>query len=71
MARRAKKHIRLICPHCGRHVTVQPPQGFQRSMPCGNCRIPISIEHINAAEDEAALKAAGGDAPVEESPEVG
>lgn len=51
MAKKRGGHIRLICPHCGRNVSVQRPQGFQRSVPCPNCRIPISVEYISAEEE--------------------
>lgn len=50
MAKKHAGHIRLTCPHCNKSVNVQRPQGFQKAMPCPNCRIPISIEVINAAE---------------------
>lgn len=50
MAKKKIGHVRLTCPHCGRSVNVQRPQGFQKGMPCPNCRIPISNEVIAQAE---------------------
>jgi hypothetical protein len=52
MARKRVGHVRVTCPHCSRDVNVQRPQGFQRAMPCPNCRIPISAEVINATQEE-------------------
>jgi hypothetical protein len=54
--RRKRKigHVRLICPHCGRHVTVQRPSAFQRTMPCTNCRIPIASSLIIATSEGSA-----------------
>lgn len=45
-------HVRVTCPHCNRSVNVQRPQGFQKGMPCPNCRIPIPVDVIAAAEAE-------------------
>lgn len=50
MPKKRAGHVRVHCPHCGRDVNVQRPQGFQRSVPCPNCRIPISTELIAASE---------------------
>ncbi len=50
MAKKRSGHVRVTCPHCSRDVNVQRPQGFQRGMPCPNCRIPISVDVITAAE---------------------
>ncbi len=61
MARKRAGHVRILCPHCSKQVNVQRPQGFQRSIPCPNCRIPIPVSTITAAEDEAAERE--GEAP--------
>jgi hypothetical protein len=58
MAKKRAGHVRLTCPHCGKGVNVQRPQGFQRSMPCPNCRIPIAADYITAAESSAASESA-------------
>lgn len=50
MAKKRAGHVRVNCPHCGRDVNVQRPQGFQRGMPCPNCRIPIPIDVITGVE---------------------
>lgn len=56
MAKKKKKpskragHVRLTCPHCTRIAKVQRPVGFQRSIPCPYCKIPISAELIVAVE---------------------
>jgi transposase-like protein len=50
MAKKRAGHVRLTCPHCHKSVNVQRPQGFQRTMPCPNCRIPISTDYIVSAE---------------------
>ncbi|MDQ4076994.1 MAG: hypothetical protein M3220_12200 [Chloroflexota bacterium] len=56
MARRKIRHVRITCPHCGKDVTVQPPRGFQRAIPCPNCRIPIAVEYITPPEEEASTQ---------------
>lgn len=59
MSPRKLAHIRLTCPHCGKDVSVQRPHGFQRAVPCSHCRIPIAVDYILAAEEEATTKANG------------
>ena len=46
-------HVRVTCPHCTKIAKVQRPIGFQRSVPCPYCRIPISTDLIVATESEA------------------
>lgn len=48
---RATRHVRLTCPHCTKSVNVQPPRGFQRSIPCPYCRIPIATSLVTLAEE--------------------
>lgn len=50
--KRRSGHVRVTCPHCNRDVNVQHMQGFQRTTPCPNCRIPIAIDVIQAAAAE-------------------
>lgn len=58
MPKKRAGHVRVHCPHCGRDVNVQRPQGFQRSVPCPNCRIPISTDLIAASEESKATEEA-------------
>ncbi|MDQ7029849.1 MAG: hypothetical protein Q9O62_08770 [Ardenticatenia bacterium] len=44
-----KKHVRLICPHCGKTVKIGKISRFQRAMPCPSCRVPIGADYIQAA----------------------
>ncbi|MBA3570289.1 MAG: hypothetical protein H0W28_13365 [Pyrinomonadaceae bacterium] len=53
MAKKRTGHVRVNCPHCGKDVNVQRAQGFQRAMPCPNCRIPIAVDVIEAAEGQS------------------
>ena len=49
MPKSKHKHIRIVCPHCRKHVSLAPPRtrfGFMRPVPCPNCHIPISPAHI-------------------------
>lgn len=70
-----QKHLRIVCPHCGKRVSLalpRTPLGFVRPVPCPSCHIPISPAHIKAqtepiptpAEETAAESAeeAGGEA---------
>lgn len=45
-----KKHVRVVCPHCGKTVKIGKISRFQRAMPCPSCRVPIDAEIILAAE---------------------
>ncbi|GEM_PF-6435500 len=44
-----KKHVRLVCPHCGKTVKIGKVSRFQRAMPCPSCRVPIGADYIQAA----------------------
>lgn len=62
MAKKRAGHVRIICPHCGKGVTLQRPREFQRDVPCSRCRIPISttyiLEELATQQEEAAEAAA-------------
>lgn len=76
------KHLRIVCPHCGKHVSLAPPRtrlGFVKPIPCPACHIPISPAHIKAQTEplpEPATEAGDGadssaeTAPAEETEET-
>lgn len=46
-----QKHLRIVCPHCGKSVSLAQPRtrlGFVRPVPCPSCHIPIQVAHITA-----------------------
>ena len=61
-----KKHVRIVCPHCGKRVSLARPRnplGWIRPVPCPSCHIPIDPAHIKA-QTEPPLQAT--DTEVEE-----
>jgi ssDNA-binding Zn-finger/Zn-ribbon topoisomerase 1 len=51
MASSKQRHVRIVCPHCGKNVSLVPPRtplGFVRPVACPNCHIPIQPAHIKA-----------------------
>jgi len=51
MPKSKQKHVRIVCPHCGKHVSLQRPRtrlGFVKPVACPSCHIPISPAHIKA-----------------------
>jgi hypothetical protein len=68
MAAAKQKHVRIICPHCGKNVSLSPPRtplGFVKPIPCPSCHIPITPAHVRAqteplpeaeAEEESAAE---------------
>jgi uncharacterized CHY-type Zn-finger protein len=45
-------HVRVLCPHCGKNVTVQQPMRYQLSLPCPVCKVPIGAHLIEAAAQQ-------------------
>lgn len=46
-----QKHVRIVCPHCGKSISLARPRterGFVRPVPCPSCHIPIQPAHIKA-----------------------
>lgn len=46
-----RKHLRIVCPHCGKRISLAPPRarfGWVRPVPCPSCHIPINPAHIKA-----------------------
>lgn len=46
-----QKHLRIVCPHCGKNISLAPPRtrlGFVKPVPCPLCHIPIQPAHIRA-----------------------
>jgi DNA-directed RNA polymerase subunit RPC12/RpoP len=46
-----KKHVRIVCPHCGKRISLAQPRnplGWIRPVPCPSCHIPIDPAHIKA-----------------------
>jgi hypothetical protein len=44
-----KRHVRIVCPHCGNNIALVPPRtplGFVKPVPCPSCHIPIQPAHI-------------------------
>ena len=44
-----KKHVRIVCPHCGKRISLAQPRnplGWIRPVPCPSCHIPIDPAHI-------------------------
>lgn len=74
MAKKRVGHVRIICPHCGKGVTLQRPRQFQRDVPCSRCRIPISsayvLEELENQLEEEAEKIAGANGDEEEVEEA-
>ncbi len=51
MANPKQKHVRIVCPHCRKHVSLARPRGrlgFVKPVPCPSCHIPIAPAHIKA-----------------------
>ena len=51
MPKSKQKHVRIVCPHCGKNVSLQRPRtrlGFVKPVACPSCHIPISPAHIKA-----------------------
>ncbi len=79
MTKSKHKHLRIVCPHCGKHISLAPPRtrlGFVRPVPCPVCHIPISPAHIKvqtepipqrAEEPGDDAQSAEESAPAEES----
>ncbi|MCW5850393.1 MAG: hypothetical protein KIT87_09955 [Anaerolineae bacterium] len=67
-AKRSVGTIRVVCPHCGKRVSVPAKLGLgQVSFPCPSCRVPINralIEAVAADQGEAEAEPA---APTEEA----
>lgn len=55
--KRKAPHARVICPHCGKTVTVAQPQRFQLAIPCPVCRVPISASLIEATQESGSEEA--------------
>ncbi len=75
MATSKKRHLRIICPHCGKNVSLAPPRGrlgFIRPVPCPACHIPIQPAHIKAQTEPApeTAEAAEAEAPASEEGEA-
>lgn len=52
-----QKHVRIVCPHCGKNVSLSPPRtplGFVKPIPCPSCHIPITPEHVRAQTEPVA-----------------
>jgi hypothetical protein len=68
-----QKHLRIVCPHCGKRVSLPPPRrlGFVKPVPCPSCRIPIQPAHIKAQTEAAPEPAEEAPAGASESSEEG
>ncbi|MBS1252484.1 MAG: hypothetical protein MAG451_01523 [Anaerolineales bacterium] len=57
MSAAKQKHVRIVCQHCGKNVSLSPPRtplGFVKPIPCPNCHIPITPEHVRAQTEPPA-----------------
>ncbi len=57
MSAAKRKHVRIVCQHCGKNVSLSPPRtplGFVKPIPCPNCHIPITPEHVRAQTEPPA-----------------
>ncbi len=46
-----KKHVRIVCPHCGKRISLAQPRnplGWIRPVPCPSRHTPINHAHIKA-----------------------
>lgn len=51
MSASKQKHLRIVCPHCGKNISLAPPRtplGFVKPIPCPSCHIPIQPAHVKA-----------------------
>lgn len=72
-----KRHVRIVCPHCGNNIALVPPRtplGFVKPVPCPSCHIPIQPAHIKAQteplpEPEAEMEDGATGAAEAETPE--
>lgn len=74
MAKAKQKHVRIVCPHCGKNVSLARPRtrlGFIKPVPCPSCHIPIQPAHIRAQTEPLPepVAEAGDDAGVAEEVE--
>lgn len=68
-----KRHVRIVCPHCGKNVALVPPRtvlGFVKPVPCPSCHIPIQPAHIRAQTEPLPEPEVEGEDAAAEAAEV-